>query len=364
MSELSDYFNELEDPRAGNAHYRLGDLLVLMVAASLCGAETASDFALFAQTRMTVLNRLVPYTRAPSHDTFSRLLRLLDPESFGAAFALFAAGFAKALGERGLTPNAAKDGVVAIDGKALRRAYERGLAHYPPLMVSAFATGTKLCLAASSADEDNEVEAALRVVEMLDLTGRIITGDALHCHHRMGQAVFLKKGDYVLALKANRHDWWQEAKRQFNDNTGKTSTKTHAKEHDRFEWRKAEVIAAEKPLMAGHMAFIRVTSARNSDEPFTRYFMASQLFTAKQAMNITRSHWQIENNLHWMLDVHLGEDDNRARKDNAPPNIAILKRLARNILQIADKPKVPISHRIKKCAWDNNYLINALAQMR
>ena len=220
MSELSDYFNELEDPRAGNAHYRLGDLLVLMVAASLCGAEAASDFALFAETRMAVLNRLVPYTRAPSHDTFSRLLRLLEPKSFAGVFALFAEGFAKALGESGIVPNAVKDGIVAIDGKALRRAYERGLAHYPPLMVSAFATEAKLCLAASSADEDNEVEAALRVVEMLDLTGQIITGDALHCHHRMGQAVTLKKGDYVLALKANRYDWWKEAQRQFNSNAG------------------------------------------------------------------------------------------------------------------------------------------------
>lgn len=364
MSGLSDYFDELEDPRAGNAHYRLGDLLVLMIAASLCGADSASDFALFAETRMAVLNRLVPYTRAPSHDTFSRLLRLLDPKSFGGVFAGFATGFAAALNESGIVPGGAKDGVVAIDGKALRRAYERGLAHYPPLMVSAFATEAKLCLATSSADEDNEVEAALRVVELLDLTGRIITGDALHCHHRMAQAVTLKKGDYVLALKANRYDWWNEAQRQFSSGTAKTSTKTYGKEHDRFEWRKACVIATKKPLMAGHAAFIRITSARNSEEPFTRYFMASQMFTAKQAMNITRSHWKIENSLHWILDVHLAEDHNRARKDNAPPNIAILKRLARNILQIADKPRVPISHRIKKCAWDNDYLINALAHMR
>ena len=364
MSELSDYFNELEDPRAGNVHYRLGDLLILMVAASLCGADSASDFALFAETRMTVLNRLVPYTRAPSHDTFSRLLRLLDPKSFGRVFEIFAAGFAKALSESGGVANAAEDGIVAIDGKALRRAYERGLAQSPPLVVSAFATETKLCLAASSALKANEIEAALRVVEMLDLTGQIITADALHCHHRMAETIRAKKGDYVLALKGNRTYWMPEALRQFDHSTAKTSAKTFAHEHDRTEWRKAEVIAVEKPLMQGHVAFIRITSARNSDQPFIRYYMASQLFTAEQALRITRSHWQIENNLHWMLDVHLHEDDNRARKDNAPANIAILKRLARNILQNADKPKVPISHRIKKCSWDNAYLISALVHMR
>ena len=95
-----------------------------------------------------------------------------------------------------------------------------------------------------------------------------------------------------------------------------------------------------------------------------RLFLASRVFTPQQALDITRAHWQVENGLHWMLDVHLAEDMNRARKDHAPANIAILKRIAKNILQITDRPKVPISHRIKKCAWNDDYLVNALAHMR
>jgi predicted transposase YbfD/YdcC len=361
MSGLVDCFSDLEDPRAGNCRYRLGDLIVLMVAASLCGETTANDMALFARYRKPLLSRIIPYCRAPSHDTFSRLLRLLDPKCFAKAFAIFAGAFAKALAEQNIKP--AKT-VVALDGKALRRSYEKGLAYHPPLVVSAFASDVRLCLAAEAVGDANEIEAALKVVELLDLTGKIITADALHCHHRMAKAVTAKKADYVLALKGNRADWLAEAERQFATKSGKKSTKDLAKAHDRFEWRKACVIAAEAPLTEGHVAFIRITSARNSEEPFTRYYMASKHFAPKDALAIVRAHWQIENNLHWMLDVHLGEDNNRARKDNAPTNVAMLKRIARNILQSTDEPKVPISHRIKACRWNDDRLIHAITHMR
>lgn len=361
MSELADCFSDIEDPRAGNCRYRLGDLIVLMVAASLCGESTACDMALFAKYRKPLLNRIIPYRRSPSHDTFSRVLRLLDPKGFTKAFAVFAAAFAKALGDQNITP--AKS-VVALDGKALRRAYEKGLAHHPPLVVSAFASDVRLCLAAEAVGDENEIKAALKVVELLDLAGKIITADALHCHHRMAEAVTAKKADYVLALKGNRPDWLAEAKRHFAPQPGKKSAKDWAKAHDRFEWRKAEVIAADIALTQGHKAFIRITSARNSDEPFTRYFMASKRFAAKDALAIVRAHWQIENNLHWILDVHLNEDNNRARKDNAPTNIALLKRIAQNILQATDQPKVPISHRIKACRWNDDQLLHAISHMR
>lgn len=361
MSGLSDCFSNLEDPRAGNCRYRLGDLIMLMVAASLCGEVTAHDMAMFARYRKPLLNRIIAYGRAPSHDTFSRLLRLLDPKAFAKVFGVFAEAFSKALKEQNIKPSKT---VVAIDGKAMRRAYEKGLAHHPPLVVSAFASDMGLCLAAQAVGGENEIEAALKVVELLDLTGKIITADALHCHHAMAEAVVAKKADYVLALKRNRPDWFAEATRHFDSKPGKTSAKEMAKSHDRFEWRKAEVIAADQPLTQGHAAFIRITSARNSEEPVTRLYMASKLFTAKDALAIVRAHWQVENNLHWMLDVHLGEDTIRARKDNAPANIAMLKRIARNILQSTDHPKVPISHRIKACKWSDHHFIHAVSHMR
>lgn len=362
MSALSGYFDGLDDPRAQNSVYALGDLLVLMVAASLCGASSASEFSLFAETHMDLLNDLVPYKRAPSHDTFSRLLRILDPVAFTDVFAVFSGAFAAALRGDGVRP---VDHVVAIDGKSMRRAYDKGLSHCPPMMVSAFAAEAKLCLAVSSTSEDNEIKAAIRVVELLDLTGKIITADALHCHHRMAEAIVRQKGDYVIAVKGNRHGWLADAEQHFRGRTGKSSYKTSLeKNHDRAEWRKAEVVTARSPRMKNHVSFIRVTTGRNQAEPHVRHYMASKMLSPQQALGIVRSHWQIENNLHWMLDVNLSEDSVRARKDNAPANHAALKRIARNILQTADTEKVPISHRIKKCAWNKAYLINALSHMR
>ena len=133
--------------------------------------------------------------------------------------------------------------------------------------------------------------------------------------------------------------------------------------HGRDEWRRAEVIAAD-PLMPGHRAFIRITAKRGSAKPVTRLYMASAAMPPHDALGVVRAHWMVENGLHWMLDVHFGEDMSRARKDNAPANVALLTRLARNILQIADKPSVPISHRIKKCNWNDDYLVTTLAHMR
>jgi len=226
--------------RAGNATHRLGDLIVMMIAASLCGASNATEFSLFAQERKQALSQLIDYEVAPSHDTFSRLLRLLDPEAFGQAFAAFAAGFARACEE-----------VVSLDGKSLRRAHEKGLAASPPLTVSAFAAETQLCLAAVSPGEgENEIEAALKVIQLIDLTGRMVTADALHCHKRMAKAITDGGGNYLLALKGNRRYWVAHAKQHLAETT-LTAAERSEVSHGRDEWRQAQVVAATKPLMAG-----------------------------------------------------------------------------------------------------------------
>lgn len=392
MSCLDTCFGSLGDPRARNTVYRLGDLMVMMLAASLCGATTATEFAIFAEQRKTLLSRLIDYDRAPSHDTFSRLLRLIDPQAFGVVFARFAEAFSKALETDGADAR-----VLAIDGKALRRAIESGFAASPPLTVSVFAANTRLCLAAAGVKPGaNEIETALKVIQLIDITDKIITADALHCHHRMAQAIVARGGQYVLSLKGNRHGWHRIAKAAFDPdtpraccekvdtgflqksmryqkdksmmcfclNTSCSGAETREISHGRHEWRRAEVVCSPTPLMEGHAAFIRLTTQRGQEKPITRFYMASFVMPPQEALTITREHWMIENALHWMLDVHLNEDMSRARKDHAPANGALLNRLARNILQIADQPKVPISHRIKKCNWNDDYLLKAIAHMR
>lgn len=358
MSVLETVFGALKDPRAANAHHRLGDLIVLMIAASLCGATTATDMALFAELRRDALRPLMRYDRAPSHDTFSRLLRLLDPEAFAAAFARFAEGFSRAA-RLGGGPEA-----VALDGKALRRACEAGMQHAPPMTVSLFAHAAGITLAARAAGSGkSEVAAALEVVQLIDLTDRIVTADALHCHHEMAAALSGAGAQYVLALKKNRPAWHGEATALFESEPVETAC-TEGFAHGRQEWREAAVLPAPDAQTAGHAAYGRVVARRNGGEPATRYFLLSKVFDPAHLLDLVRGHWSIETSLHWILDVHLGEDASRARRDHAPANTALLKRLARNILQMADDPKVPISHRIRKCSWSNSYLVNAITHMQ
>ena len=358
MSNVSEFFNGLDDPRASNAKHRLGDLMVIMIAASLCDQNTATDMALFAELRKDVLNRIVPYDTAPSHDTLSRILRLIDPGQFAVLFEYFAAGFAKAVSQHGGAD------VVAIDGKALRRAYEKGLSYHPHLVVSAFASASRLCLAATSpSDGKGEIDGALRVVELLDLVGKTVTADALHCTHDMAQCLQDKRADYVLGLKKNRHGWYKQAQALFEKREVQSATMVE-NNHGRHEMRSASVIEVAEPQTHGHRAYGRVISSRNGSDPLTRYFLLSKPMESEDLLACSRAHWSIENNLHWVLDVAMGEDQSRARKDHAPTNLALIKRMARNILQMVDKPKVPISHRIRKCTFDDTYFINAISHMR
>jgi len=194
---------------------------------------------------------------------------------------------------------------------------------------------------------ENEIETALKVIDLLDVTDRLVTADALHCHTRMADAVVSAGGDYLLALKGNRRHWYNAATAALAAKPGEM-LECGGTAHGRLERRRAEVIPAPQALMPGHKAFVRITSQRDAAPAKVRLYMASMLPSPRQALEWTRAHWQVENGLHWMLDVHLREDLSRARTDNAPANVALINRIARNILQDADTTKVPISHRIRK----------------
>jgi hypothetical protein len=178
MAYFDVLFGDLDDPGAGNASRWLSGLVLIMIVAGLCGASSSTEFALFAEARKPLLSRLIRREHAPSHDTFSRLLRLLEPAAFMQAFARFADGFGKVLAKLGRHPTAC---VAAVYDKALRRAYERGCKVSPPLTVSAFAVEARLCLAAVASAGNNEIETALKIVGLPDLTRTIVTADASHC---------------------------------------------------------------------------------------------------------------------------------------------------------------------------------------
>lgn len=341
-------FDDIPDPRAANVRHRLADILLLAIASALCGGETCVDFAQFARSKRAVMAQLIGTYDPPSHDTFSRVLRLLDPAAFQTVFAGFAAAFATNL-----------DGVVAIDGKALRRAYEAGLAASPPLMVTAWAREARLVLGAAMPGEDgNEVEAALAVVASLNLAGSVVSADALHCHKRMAAAVLERGGDYALALKGNQSGLLRQARARLAVNA----------RHGRPERRRARVVPASglglDAGFPGVAAVAEIIGQRGTAAPRCRLYLLSTPMSPQRALAVVRAHWSIENNLHWMRDVVMGEDRLRSRSDNAPANLAIVNRCALNIVSRFDDPKTSIRRRFKRCAWEDDYLLNAIAHMR
>lgn len=360
MSGFGMFIAALPEPRADNTRHDLGDILFIALAAVLCGAQSCAEMAEFGRAKEELLRRFVALPHGvPSHDTFSRVFRLLDPEAFGAAFARFTAAFGAALPD---------DAVVAIDGKAMRRAYERGKAHMPPVMVTAWAADTRLALASVASPDGNEVAGALAVLEMLDLAGATVTADALHCHRAMAETVRARGGDYALALKGNQSGLLRDARARLDAAGEVAQAETVATGHGRREQRKAIVIDAGS--MAGDhdfpdlAAIACLTSQRNDGPPVERLYLLSRHLDPERALAVTRAHWDIENGLHWSLDVVLAEDALRCRKDSAPANLAVLNRLALNLVRAVDDPKTSIRRRFKKAAWNEDYLISIISHMR
>lgn len=357
MEEFAAHFGEVPDPRAGNARHDLMELLFIALAATLCGAEDCTDMSEFAEAKLDLLRQVVKLEHGPpSHDTFSRVFRLLDPEPFEAAFARFTAAFAGAI-----------EGVVAIDGKALRGAYERGCKATPLHLVNVWAAEKRLTIGQCLAPGRNEVAGVLGVLKLLRLDGCIVTADALHCRPDTAEAILKTGADYVLALKENRPKLLAQAKALIKAAEQPDAATAEGLAHDRYERRHALVIAAEALDFPGAVAVGQVETQRRVggtlEAPATRWFLLSRPLTAAQLIEVSRTHWTIENQLHWVLDVIFDEDAARSRRDNAPQNLALLRKLALNILR-SHPAKGSIKGKIKRAGWNEPFLLSLLGHMR
>lgn len=367
MGKFKRAFRRLPDPRAENARHDLLELLVIALAATLCGATGCAEMAEFGQAKEKLLRGFLRLEHGiPSHDTFSRVFRLLEPAAFEAAFRRFMAGFAKA--------NKLKlSGVVALDGKALASAFERGRSTSPLHLVNVWAVEARMALAQCRAPGRNETAGALEVLEMLSLEGCIVTADALHCHRAMAETIRARGGDYVLAIKGNRGPLFAAVRRQLQRSGQRSAAAQLAQSsHGRREKRRAVVMRntslAGRHAFPGVVAVGRVSSIRRplgqrAEPRHVRHYLLSTYMSAKRLLQITRSHWTIENQLHWVLDVQFDEDGSRARKDHAPENLATLRRLALNILRAHPYP-ASIRRKIKRAGWDNAFLTSLLTHMR
>ncbi len=358
MDGFADHFAEVSDPRAANARHDLHEVIFIALAAVLCGAQDCTDMALFGRAKLDLLRQVLKLEHgAPSHDTFSRVFRLLAPEPFEAAFSRFSAAFAGRLG-----------GVIAIDGKALRGAYARGRKAVPLHLVNIWAAEARLVIGQRLAPGRNEVLGAQQALALLSLEGCIVTADALHCRPDTAKAILDAGADYALAVKANRPTLLAQAQ-ALTDTSGPHSGSADGphRAHDRVERRTALVVPASDIDFPGIAAVARIEThrqTRNGDEPvLVRWFLLSTLLSAERALDIARTHWTIENQLHWVLDVQLAEDAARSRKDHAPQNLALIRKLALNLLR-QHPDKGSIKGKIKRAAWNDNFLLSLLAQMR
>jgi predicted transposase YbfD/YdcC len=363
MERFIACFAEVPDPRGANRRHDLAQVLFLALLAVLCGAESACDMAAFARARLDLLREIMPLRAgAPSHDTFSRLFRILDPDAFEQAFQRFTRAFAAQVRQEQI------GGVVALDGKALRRCFAKGRRHMPPLLVSAWGAGARLVLASRLAREGSEAKAALALVRLLRLEGCTLTADALHTNAAFAQAVLEQGGDYVLALKGNQAPLLAEAQALLPPPEPQAPTRRAG--HGRAEGRRASVVPAadlgERHGFPGLAAIGRVEAWRESGaglEESVRVFLLSRAMPPGELLATVRQHWGIENQLHWVLDVVLGEDQARARKDHAPENLARLRRLALNVARLHPDTG-SLKGKIKRAGWDHAFLISILAHLQ
>ncbi len=361
LRRLRTVFSAIEDPRAKNARHRLFDIIFIALCGTLAGAKTCFQIAEFARAKAELLHELLALEHGvPSHDTFSRLFRILDPQAFEAAFRSFTSLFCEALG---------KDAVVAFDGKAVRNAIEQGGRSCPLHLVNVWACDAAIALAQFKAPNRNEVAGALEVLDLLSIAGAFVTADALHCRPDIAQAILDKDADYVLALKANHPKLLADVKRRIEQ----AATPSHdeqpaVRSHGRFERRRVTVVRA--PGLADDHDFPGVRavacveawrgSKRLPKKPKLRFFLLSRFVSAKRLRHIVRAHWGIENNLHWRLDVTFGEDKARTRMDNAPENLATLRKIALNMLH-AHPAKMPLQHKILRAGWRDDFLLELFA---
>jgi predicted transposase YbfD/YdcC len=366
MEEFSQLFEGVNDPRRSNAkRHDLHEMLMIALLSVLCGGEGCHDMSLFGRSKEKFLRRFMALNHGiPSHDAFSDLFNALDPKSFQPVMQRLLGDFAHNLG-------GGSDPVIAIDGKALRRSFDKASGKSPLHLVQAFATEARLVLGQVAVDQkSNEITAIPELLALLDVKGRIITADAMHTQRATSEAVCARGGDYVLALKGNQGTLFEDAKLYLDDPELSDNFQTVQSVdagHGRIETRTALITTdigwlQERHNWPGLSAIGKVTATRETGGKQTsqsRYFLLSLPLDPERFLEVTRSHWRIENSLHWVLDVTMNEDQARNRTGNGAENLALLRRMALNLAR-AEPAKGSMRGKIKKTGWSDDFLLDMI----
>jgi predicted transposase YbfD/YdcC len=368
---FESHFGNLKDPRVERTKlYPLSEILFVVLTGSVCGAESWRDFVLFGEERLEFLQEYYSFENGiPSKNTFSRVFSALDTEAFKVCFIEWVKSLQAILNE-----------VIAIDGKTLCNSFDKASGAKAIHMVSAFATGARLVLAQQKVDEkSNEITAIPKVLSLLDLKGHIVTIDAMGTQKAIAKQIIDQGGDYVLALKGNQGTLnddvrtFLEAEIKKVHSTGITDLyQDFDKGHGRIETRRCFVSSqidwlSQKDQWAGLKTIVMIEETQESKDKVStesRFFISSLAADAKRISDAARSHWLIENGLHWTLDVVFNEDQSRVRKDNAGENMALIRHITLNMLNNAKKKikNIGVKALRKKAGWGNKTLSFILGQ--
>jgi predicted transposase YbfD/YdcC len=361
LEQFASCWEGLEDPRSGNAAlHDFQELLMIALCCVLCGGQGAVDMALFAEAKEPFLRSFLTLANGlPSHDTFSRLFRNLDPDQFRDSFQRFMSQFSEQL-----------QGVVAIDGKVLRRSFDRTSGKSALHMVSAWGSEQRLVLAQIATDaKSNEITAVPKLLRMLALKGAIVTTDALNCQRAIAQQIVGQQGDYALALKGNQGTLYDDVILLLDDPELKSSTSAPLVEadHGRIETRTATVSTEIDWLMKQHQwpglkavgKVVRVRETAEKTTTETAYYLLSRVLSPERFSEVVRQHWGVENSLHWRLDVVMNEDQDRTRMGHGPQNLAVLRHMVLNAMQ-KEGSKGSLRGKFKRAGWDNEFLYRLL----
>ena len=375
---LLDHFKDLPDPRVQRrCDHELSPVLIIGLCTLLCGGSDFNDMADFGRAKQDWFKSFLPLRHGiPSHDTFNRVFAALKPEAFLDCFLRWTQSLRQTVAHE----------IIALDGKALRRALNRGQS--PRYLVSAWAQGNGLVLGQLKvADKRNEITALPQLLRVLELAGCLVTIDALGCQKTIAKESIAADADYVLALKGNQGTVHAEVQSYLDDailqqrpvptQTAKAQsepalahTETVDKEHGRLEIRRywqSDRLSwfADRAKWEGLRSVGVVESVRQvGAEPPTvarRYYLSSLAVDVEQFARAVRGHWGVENSLHWCLDMQLGEDPSRARTGHAPENLATLRRLALNLLKRDRIKKRGLKGKQLNAAWNHDYLLHLLA---
>lgn len=364
---IREHFAEVTDPRRKEPTYPLLDMIITALCAVIGGADDFVAIAAWAKANKEWLSRLIDTTRGtPSHDRFNAVFAALRPEEFEKSLLSWITSL-----------HAVTDGqVIAVDGKTLRRSYDRASSQSAIHMVSAWATVNHISLGQVVVDQkSNEITAIPELLRLIDISGAMVTIDAMGCQTAIASAIIDQGGNYCLTAKQNQPTLGDGIEAYFEELIGNGFRGVKCRKHDTYESGHGRKESRHyricpvpdnlpdrqrwKQLKAIGMA-VRITTRDGREHTEIRYYILSRYTSGRDFAEAVRRHWGIENQLHWQLDVSFGEDQSRIRKGHAATNFSLLRRSSLSLLKNEKSSKVGIRNRRLTAAWDTGYLEKVL----